>query len=80
MAKRISPVTHSTLYSAARGKLPSPACGPITISRFGKAVDQDAEKGLRPVVPLVLQRHPVDAADVDAVEGAGDRVETRSRR
>src|SRR5262252_180141 len=35
-AKRISPVTQSALYSAARGKLPSPACGPITISKFGK--------------------------------------------
>src|SRR6516165_1400671 len=42
----------------------------------GEAVDQDAEKGLRPVLPLLLQRHAVDAADVDAVEGAGDRVET----
>src|SRR5436309_868664 len=37
-----------------------------------KAIDQDAEKGLRPVLPPLLQRHPVDAADVDAVESAGD--------
>src|SRR6516225_2922648 len=41
-----------------------------------EAVHQDAEKGLRPVLPLLLQRHPVHAADVDAIEGAGDRVET----
>src|SRR4030095_1487740 len=36
----------------------------------------NAEKGLRPVLPLLLERHPVDPADVDAVEGTGDRVET----
>ena len=41
-----------------------------------KAIDQDAEKGLRSVLPLRLERHPVDPADVDAVEGTGDRVET----
>ena len=39
-----------------------------------KAVDQDAEKGLRPIRPFHFQRHAVDAADIDAVEGAGDRV------
>ena len=41
----------------------------------GEALDQDAEIGLRAALPLVLQPHAVDAPDVDAVEGAGDRVE-----
>src|SRR6516165_10723383 len=35
-ANRISPVTQSAVYSTARGKLPSPACGPITINKLGK--------------------------------------------
>src|SRR5215469_2570347 len=35
-AWRIREVTQSTLYSTARGKLPSAACGPITISILGK--------------------------------------------
>src|SRR6266851_3655197 len=42
---------------------------------IGEVVHQDAEKGLRSVLPLFLQRHPIDAPDVDAVETAGDRVE-----
>src|SRR3954447_15931795 len=41
-----------------------------------KALDEDAEIGLRSIFPLVLQPASIDAADVDAVETAGDRVET----
>ena len=40
-----------------------------------EAFDQHAEIGLRPVFPQILQPHAVDAAYVDPVEGAGDRVE-----
>src|SRR4051812_41248456 len=40
-----------------------------------KALDENAEIGLRSILPLVLQPASVDAADVDAVETAGDRVE-----
>ena len=35
---------------------------------------QYAEIGLRAVFPQILQPHAVDAADVDAIKGAGDRV------
>src|ERR1700732_2864357 len=38
---------------------------------IGKAVHHDAEKGLWPVLPLLLQRCPIGPADVDTVEGAG---------
>ena len=41
----------------------------------GKALDQDAEIGLRPGIPLVLQPAPIDAPDIDTVETTGDRVE-----
>src|SRR5205814_1400979 len=41
-----------------------------------EAVHQDPEKGLRAVPPLLLQRHPIDPADVNAVEAARDPVET----
>src|SRR6516165_11611257 len=44
--------------------------------QVGKAVNQDAEKGLRPVLPLLFERRGVHPTDVDAVKGAGDRVET----
>src|SRR3954447_8798173 len=40
-----------------------------------KALDENAEIGLRSILPLVLQPASVDAADIDAVETAGDRVE-----
>ena len=43
--------------------------------KIGKPVHQDPEKGLRPVAPFVLQRRPVHPADIDTVEGAGDRIE-----
>ena len=43
--------------------------------QVGETFDQDAEKGLRPGLPLVLQPASVDAPDVDPVEAAGDRVE-----
>src|ERR1700730_3025103 len=41
----------------------------------GEVVHQNAEKGLRAVLPFFLQRRSIDPADVDAVETAGDRVE-----
>src|SRR4051794_9064763 len=40
-----------------------------------KAFDENAEIGLRSILPLVLQPASVDAADIDAVETAGNRVE-----
>ena len=41
-----------------------------------KPLDQHAEIGLRPVLPDVLEPDAIDTAYVDAVIGAGDRVET----
>ena len=39
-----------------------------------KPFDQHAEIGLRAVLPHLLEPHAVDAADIDPVEGAGNRV------
>ena len=72
---RISPVTQSTLYSMLRGMLPSAVCGPISMIMLGKPSTMHAEIGLRPARPFVLQPQPADAADVDAVEAAGDGIE-----
>ena len=43
----------------------------------GEALDLHAEIGLRAALPLVLQPQAVGAAEVDAVEAAGDGVEAR---
>ena len=42
-----------------------------------KAGDLQAQIGARAVGPFVLERLPAHPADVDPVEGAGDRVEAR---
>src|SRR3954466_4778816 len=76
-AKRISPVTQSALYSAARGKLPSPACGPITISMLGKSSTMMPRKVCGPSFHLSFSGALSTPANVDAIEGAGDRVEPR---
>src|SRR5215472_965371 len=72
-AKRIKPVTQSAVYSTARGKLPSPACGPITISMLGKPSTKMPRKVWGPSCHFSFS----DAPHVDAVEGAGDRVKAR---
>ena len=41
----------------------------------GEAFHQDAEIGLRPACPFVLQPQPVHAANVDAIEAARDGIE-----
>src|SRR5438876_8876618 len=41
----------------------------------GKTGDLQAEIGLWPVRPLVLQPLPAEPADIDPVEGAGDGIE-----
>src|SRR3954447_17699311 len=56
-------------------EIAEPGMRPHHHQEIRKAVDQDAEKGLWPVRPFRFQRHAVDAADIDAVESAGDRVE-----
>ena len=70
--------TQSTFCSAQRGMLQKVAalCGPMRVKRLGNPAIGEAEVGLRAVRPYVLERPTADAADVDAVEGAGDRVES----
>src|SRR5262249_27235163 len=63
-----------TVFGGAR-EVAEPRMRAHDHQHVGEAVHQDSEKGLRSVLPLVLQRHPIDAPDIDAVEGAGDRVE-----
>ena len=41
-----------------------------------KFMDHDAEIGLRPLSPLVLQPHAANPAKIDLVEAAGDGVKT----
>src|SRR5258705_3851327 len=41
----------------------------------GKLVNHDAEIGLRPALPFILEAHPVCAAKIDLVKTAGDGVE-----
>ena len=43
--------------------------------QVGKAFDEHAEIGLRTVFPHILQPHAIDAAYIDPVERAGDRIE-----
>src|SRR3954447_4384082 len=40
-----------------------------------KTMGHHAEKGRRPVAPLIGELDPADAGDVDRIEGAGDGVE-----
>ena len=58
-----------------RGMLPSAVCGPISIIMLGKPSTMTPRKVRGPSAPFVLQPQPVEAADVDPVEAAGDGVE-----
>src|SRR3984893_10801955 len=63
-----------TVFGGAR-KVAEPGMRTHHHQHIGEAVHQNAEKGLRAVLPFFLQRRSIDAPDVDAVETAGDRVE-----
>ena len=62
------------VFGRAR-KIPEPGMRAHDHRHVGKALDEHAKISLRPVAPGVLQRNPIDASDIDAIEGAGDRVE-----
>ena len=70
-------MTQSTPSSMPRGKFvdAEPLCGPAGMIMFGNPLHLHAEERDRAVRPLVLQLSAADAADVDAVERAGDGVE-----
>jgi hypothetical protein len=57
-----------------RGMLPSAVCGPMTMKRLG-TVHHDAREGFEAAPPSLLEPLAAGAADVDAVEAAGDGVE-----
>src|SRR3984893_2156371 len=63
-----------TVFGGAR-KVAEPGMRTHHHQHIGKVIHQDAEKGLWSVLPFFLQRRSIDPADVDTVEGAGDRVE-----
>ena len=49
--------------------------GPEIVKRFGNPTDAEPEIGARALGPRVAQRSAVAAADVDAQQRAGHRVE-----
>src|SRR5216683_1815505 len=63
-----------TVFRGAR-KVAEPGMRAHHHQHIGEVVHQNAEEGLRAVLPFFLQQHPIDAPDIDAVETAGDRIE-----
>ena len=70
-------MTQLTPISMPRGKFveAEQLCGARRHHQVREPVHQHAEKGRRAVAPLLAQGLTTGAADVDAVEGAGDGVE-----
>src|SRR5205809_897377 len=60
-----------TVFGCAR-KIAEPGMRTHHHQHIGEPIHQDPKKGLRAVVPLLLQRRSIDAPDIDAVEAAGD--------